>query len=1002
MSNTFVDLVKIIVTSTGTGSFTLGSAVYGYRGVEALENGKTYGYSIQQDAEYEYGRGTYFSATNTLTRTVLGSSSGGAAIALRQNAQIAFVALAEDMAAAAAQADAARHSAGYATYAEAAADTGWTDGERTTVSASDTGTHIAVSGDIGSGGVAATPGDAIPNGGDYKYSVSAGQLLRTGDSLEQAAATSAANAALASNPAQSQWLHTDGVTLTGVAAGLSWTTASRKVRDAIAYVVLHNPNPAVTPYRIVNLGNDHATNGDRIIVNDKNGTQVINTGSATVAKSSNGVTNIEFTSGSGARLSMSIGIDYGKLDAATYYDLSAAPLFVATTDIFDVVGRKSELAKARNIAFDGALAGAGSGASFSMAGTAVAATAANAALTAYGVVYSHRIGTGTTATNIYKRDLAIARPNKKYGFVSALVYSADGVNWPSGTFEVFPYDAVTGGSIVSNTRIIATGADQLTANVRRYWIRFQLPTTGTIASISYGFSALATGAAVEIGGWTLALSESQLSRDNVATLDWTGYSTRDTWRDSVDTNLAHIQSNALINYPYTNAVTNPNLDPDFALPMFNGTATIADPTSADFTTHGIRRVLKIGLGGTHAVINDPILDATAANQYFFASTYVYAGDGATFGIPRVFWYSGSTAVGGKTMSTYVQISENVRRYFTSGQLPNSTSLTHIRIGSNSNVSGSGQNVEYGGFTFIRYGTAIDSTNTPVDSWYGKYTSSKVIAKAVSVTNRFSGQSWGFIGDSFFQNYPLVANLALSVGVTAYNFGTGGCQMTDDTSPTGLKVYKRYFSFYQWALAINRKYTGIVNPATSAVWNFEDQEKAADDLFADPGKGPTDDYRAIVTAAKVLDWTALNRLIVHYGTNDWNASKPLGTATTVDVNTINGAFNEGVRLLRAALPNLDICFVGPSYRDCAASDMPSGSSDVDVYPNGAGIYLRDVSDALVYRAKATHAPVLDMLAVGGVDKNNVATYTSADKLHPGTAAGQTRWNNRVSAWCFATL
>lgn len=105
MANTFVDLVKIIVTSTGTGSFTLGSAVYGYRGVEALENGKTYGYSIQQDAEYEYGRGTYFSATNTLTRTVSGSSSGGAAITLRQNAQIAFVALAEDMDAAAIVAD---------------------------------------------------------------------------------------------------------------------------------------------------------------------------------------------------------------------------------------------------------------------------------------------------------------------------------------------------------------------------------------------------------------------------------------------------------------------------------------------------------------------------------------------------------------------------------------------------------------------------------------------------------------------------------------------------------------------------------------------------------------------------------------------------------------------------------------------------------------------------------------------------------------------------------
>mgnify|MGYP003335950580 CR=1 FL=1 len=99
MASTLVDLVKINVTNTGTGALSLGIAAEGYRGTEALINGKEYSYSIQQGQEFEYGRGVYLEDGAQLTRSVQGSSNGGEPIELKQNSQVAFVALSADLSA---------------------------------------------------------------------------------------------------------------------------------------------------------------------------------------------------------------------------------------------------------------------------------------------------------------------------------------------------------------------------------------------------------------------------------------------------------------------------------------------------------------------------------------------------------------------------------------------------------------------------------------------------------------------------------------------------------------------------------------------------------------------------------------------------------------------------------------------------------------------------------------------------------------------------------------
>lgn len=95
-NSTLVDLVKVIVNNTGTGTLQLGVAVEGFRGLPALTDGETYSYSIQQGANYEVGTGIYSAGDLTLTRGVIFSSYGNTAIPLRPNAVVTFTALAQD------------------------------------------------------------------------------------------------------------------------------------------------------------------------------------------------------------------------------------------------------------------------------------------------------------------------------------------------------------------------------------------------------------------------------------------------------------------------------------------------------------------------------------------------------------------------------------------------------------------------------------------------------------------------------------------------------------------------------------------------------------------------------------------------------------------------------------------------------------------------------------------------------------------------------------------
>ena len=75
------DRVKVTSTTTGTGTFTLGSAAAGFQDFSVIGNGNQTYYTITDGTDWEVGIGTYTSSGTTLSRDViLESSNSGSAV----------------------------------------------------------------------------------------------------------------------------------------------------------------------------------------------------------------------------------------------------------------------------------------------------------------------------------------------------------------------------------------------------------------------------------------------------------------------------------------------------------------------------------------------------------------------------------------------------------------------------------------------------------------------------------------------------------------------------------------------------------------------------------------------------------------------------------------------------------------------------------------------------------------------------------------------------------
>lgn len=90
---------RMTITSTGTGTLTLGSAVTGYQTFASagVANGDVVSYAIEDGANWEIGTGTYTTTGTTLSRTPSASSNANAAISVTTAAQVFITALTADI-----------------------------------------------------------------------------------------------------------------------------------------------------------------------------------------------------------------------------------------------------------------------------------------------------------------------------------------------------------------------------------------------------------------------------------------------------------------------------------------------------------------------------------------------------------------------------------------------------------------------------------------------------------------------------------------------------------------------------------------------------------------------------------------------------------------------------------------------------------------------------------------------------------------------------------------
>lgn len=92
MALVFKDRVKVTSTTTGTGSFTLGSADTGFQNFSVIGDGNTTYYTITDESgNWETGQGTYTSSGTTLSRDTVFESSTGSKIDFPSGTKTVFV-----------------------------------------------------------------------------------------------------------------------------------------------------------------------------------------------------------------------------------------------------------------------------------------------------------------------------------------------------------------------------------------------------------------------------------------------------------------------------------------------------------------------------------------------------------------------------------------------------------------------------------------------------------------------------------------------------------------------------------------------------------------------------------------------------------------------------------------------------------------------------------------------------------------------------------------------
>lgn len=211
----------------------------------------------------------------------------------------------------------------------------------------------------------------------------------------------------------------------------------------------------------------------------------------------------------------------------------------------------------------------------------------------------------------------------------------------------------------------------------------------------------------------------------------------------------------------------------------------------------------------------------------------------------------------------------------------------------------------------------------------------------------SGRKVVVFGDSLIgmtrDQTSVPAYAAEYTGAKVYNVGFGGCRMAKH--PTN-----GYAAFSMWALA-DAVSTG----------NYSTQEAQA--------PSGADYFSSQLDVLKSIDFTTVNAIVIHYGTNDFAASVPLDdSANLLSTDTVCGALRYSIKKLLAAFPKIKIFLSLPLYRTWSGVGA-------ETYKNTLEKTLPEYDSAMKTVAEEHNLPTIDGYKRLGINTINAGAYLS---------------------------
>lgn len=232
-------------------------------------------------------------------------------------------------------------------------------------------------------------------------------------------------------------------------------------------------------------------------------------------------------------------------------------------------------------------------------------------------------------------------------------------------------------------------------------------------------------------------------------------------------------------------------------------------------------------------------------------------------------------------------------------------------------------------------------------------------------NPLKGKTGVAFGDSITQGGSYTDYISNKTGANYINVGFGSTRLARVDRPD-----------YPWSRI------GMCELADSITTNDWTVTDAAIDEI-DTYYGNTS-YSTIYNRLKSIDFNNVDFITFMYGTNDANNSVfEIGGKDSTDSYTVNGALNHVLQSLITAYPHLKVYALSPIFRQ-TLTGWGDGDSDNSKLPDG--VYLYDIAQAIVDKAKEYHVPVKDMYNESGINRYN-ADHFLKDGVHPGDAGNQ---------------